>query len=145
MVHFHTSGWLSFNKYQWTMTNKVPELDPREFGELVNNKAPDLEAEEIERKIAMLNKSKLILSVTNELWNKLQAEADFKKQPIEDYCISVLADSLNVMIGKPHITMASSLSGHKTGLIKDHHNPSSNTNLNTDATTRRTTNRYPDG
>ena len=100
------------------MTKKVPEVDPREYGELVNNKAPDLEAEEIERKIALLNKSKLILNVTNELWNQLQREADFKRLTIEDYCISLLADSLNVMIGKPHISMASSLSGHKTGLIK---------------------------
>ena len=100
------------------MTKKVPDIDPREYGELVNNKAPDLEAEEIERKIALLNKSKLILNISNEIWNKLQVEADFKKQSIEDYCISVLAASLNVMIGKPRITMASSLSGQKTGLIK---------------------------
>ena len=99
------------------MTN-VPDLDPREYGELVNNKAPDAETAEIERKIAMLSQSKLILQVTNELHAKLQGEADFKKMPVEDYCVSVLAESLNVQIGKPHITMASSLSGQKTGLIK---------------------------
>lgn len=97
---------------------QVPELDPKEYGELINNKAPDLDAEEIERKIALLNKSKLILNVTNELWNSLQREADFKRLTIEDYCISVLAESLNVMIGKPHISMASQLSGQKTGLIR---------------------------
>ena len=98
--------------------NNHPDLPVELTGVLVNDLTPDLEHEEIEQKISLLNESKLILKVSNELFGKLTSEADYRKKSVEDYCVQVLAESLNVQIGKAHIDGPSFMNGQKTEKIK---------------------------
>ena len=92
-----------------------PELPVELTGVLVNDIQPDPEAAEIEKKIELLKESRLILTLSNELMMKLNGEADYRGKSVEDYCVQVLAESLNVQIGKAHITGPSFMSGQKTG------------------------------
>ena len=98
--------------------NNHPDLPVELTGVLVNDIQPDPEQVDIEQKISLLKESKLILKVSNELFGKLNGEADFRGKSVEDYCVDVLAESLNVQIGKAHINGPSFMNGQKTGKVK---------------------------
>jgi hypothetical protein len=98
--------------------NNHPELPVELTGVLVNDIQPDPEAAEIDKKIDLLKESRLILTLSNELMVKLNGEADYRGKSVEDYCVQVLAESLNVQIGKAHISSPSFMNGQKTEKIK---------------------------
>ena len=106
-------------------TKDIPDLPP-EYGTIVNNLPIEKEEEVYEKKIAMLSEERINLKTTRELFGKLEQQANFHGRSIEDHCLQILAESLNVQIGKAHIKGPSSLSGQKTGLIKG---PSFATNI----------------
>lgn len=98
------------------MTN-IPDLPP-EFGTIVNDIEPNAEVQEIEQKIDLLSQERINLSVTREVYGKLEQQATFYGRTIEEHCLQVLGDHLQVLIGKPHIGGPSILSGNKTAKIK---------------------------
>ena len=103
----------------------IPEFPP-EYGTIVNNLPVENEEDVYEQKIANLTEERIHLTVTREVYGKLEQQADFLGKSIEDHCLSILAESLNIQIGKPTISRPSALSGQKTGLIKG---PSFATNM----------------
>jgi hypothetical protein len=73
------------------------------LGTIVNDIEPDKELEELQKKIELLELSRINLRVAPNVFDKLQRMADFKNLSIEEYCTEVLIDSLNVSIGSPTI------------------------------------------
>ena len=98
------------------MTN-IPDLPP-EFGTIVNDVQPDPEVQEIETKIDLLSQERIHLSVTREVYGKLEQQATFYGRTVEEHCLHVLGEHLQVLIGKPHIGGPSFLSGNKTTKVK---------------------------
>jgi hypothetical protein len=74
------------------------------YGTIVNDVAPNEELEELEKKIELLQMSRINLRVAPNVFDKLYKLAEFKNQSIEDYCVQVLTDSLNVNVGTPTIS-----------------------------------------
>jgi hypothetical protein len=75
-----------------------------ELGTIVNDIEPDQELEELHRKIELLELSRLNLRVSPNTFDRLNKLAEFKGLSVEDYCVEVLTDSLNVSVGSPTIT-----------------------------------------
>jgi hypothetical protein len=73
------------------------------LGTIVNDVEPDKELEDLQKKIELLELSRINLRVPPHVFDKLQRVADFKNLTLEDYCTEVLIDSLNVSIGSPTI------------------------------------------
>ena len=97
------------------MTN-IPDLPP-EFGTIVNDVQPDPEVQEIEQKIDLLSQERINLSVTREVYGKLEKQATFYGRTIEEHCLQVLGDHLQILIGKPHIGGPKTLSGQPTAKV----------------------------
>jgi hypothetical protein len=73
------------------------------YGTVVNDIEPDQELEELQKKIELLELSRINLRVPPHIFDRLNKLAEFKKQTIEEYCTQVLTESLNVSIGSPTI------------------------------------------
>ena len=78
--------------------------DNNDLGTIVNDVEPDQELQELQRKIELLELSRINLRVPPHVFDKLQRAAEFKGLSIEDYCVSVLTDSLATSIGAPTIS-----------------------------------------
>ena len=78
----------------------------------------DKELQELEARIDLLQQERINLRVPPALFDRLLKVAEFKELAIEDYCVEVLRDSLEVAIGKPTITAPSKLSGHAQNKTK---------------------------
>ena len=113
----HVEPFQTNNKGQMPNNYDDLPLPPDVVGTLINDKKEDPELAEIERKIDLLNESKLILNVTNEVHAQLQAQADFQGITVEEYAVQVLAESTKVAIGAPTINAPSFMSGQKTEKI----------------------------
>jgi hypothetical protein len=74
------------------------------YGTIVNDIEPNEELEELQKKIELLEMSRINLRVAPNVFDRLNKLAEFKGQSIEDYCVGVLTDSLNVNVGTPTIT-----------------------------------------
>ena len=74
---------------------------------------PQEDAETINKAIDLLENSKLILKLPNNIFETLRRLAEFKQQSIEDYAISILHDSLNQKVGSAWISGPSALNGNK--------------------------------
>ena len=114
-------GWLQLSN-QWTYMPipKAPDNLPPEFGTVINNLTPEPnpDNEEYEKKIDLLNQEKIILSVTRELFGKIEQQATFHNRTVEEQTLHLLGEALNVQIGRATINRPSTLSGQRTGLIK---------------------------
>ena len=67
----------------------------------------DIPAEELEDKIALLETERILLQLAPHVVDRLQKQAEFFKQPLEEYCATVLVESLASQIGKPTISAPS--------------------------------------
>jgi hypothetical protein len=78
-------------------------IDVNNLGTIVNDTEPNEDLEELQKKIELLEMSRINLRVTPNVFERLLKVAEFKNLTIEDYCIEVLVDSLNVSVGSPTI------------------------------------------
>ena len=67
----------------------------------------ELSTEELEQKIDLLETERILLRLAPHVVDRLQKQAEFFKQPIEEYCATVLVESLASSIGKPTISAPS--------------------------------------
>jgi hypothetical protein len=63
--------------------------------------------EELEKKIQLLELSRINLRVAPVVFDRLNRQAEFKGITIEEHCEQILVDSLNVAVGKPTIAAPS--------------------------------------
>ena len=82
-----------------------------QLGTIVNDIQPDPEQQELDKKIAQLELSRINLRVSPVVFDRLLKQAEFHNISIEDYCSKILTESLNTLVGQPHISGPSNLSG----------------------------------
>jgi hypothetical protein len=82
-------------------------IDVNNLGTIVNDVQPDEELEELQKKIELLEMSRINLRVTPNVFDRLNKLAEFKGLSVENFCVEVLTDSLNVNVGKPTIVAPS--------------------------------------
>jgi hypothetical protein len=82
-----------------------------ELGTIVNDIKEDQELEELQKKIELLEMSRLNLRISPNIFDRLLSAAEFSGLTIEEYATNILVDSLNTVIGKATITAPSWLSG----------------------------------
>jgi hypothetical protein len=88
------------------MTEASPQL-----GTIVNDIQEDQELEELQKKIELLEMSRINLRVAPSVFDRLLSAAEFSGLTIEEYATNILLDSLNTTVGKATITAPSWLSG----------------------------------
>lgn len=84
-----------------------PEVIAKAIDQINNTKAETETDEEIQRKIDLLENSRINLKVPNHIYAAIERQAEFKKMTIEEYCIGVLKENLETKIGTPWITSPS--------------------------------------
>ena len=108
------------------MTKPAPKNTTKNTTKLRDDLIKDIpmseEDLELERKIKeaelSLNKSRIVLNIDNETFNRLQQASVFHRcESVESYCEKKLKETLNVAVGKPSINAPSNLSGVKTGKV----------------------------
>ena len=72
---------------------------------------PTPEQIELEKKIELLELSRINLKVTPVLFGRLQQQSEFLDLTIEEHCINVLQESLKTQIGKATITGPTNIGG----------------------------------
>jgi hypothetical protein len=82
-----------------------------ELGTIVNDIKEDQELEELQKKIELLEMSRLNLRISPNIFDRLLSAAEFSGLTIEEYATNILVDSLNTTVGKATINAPSWLSG----------------------------------
>jgi hypothetical protein len=82
----------------------MPKIDPKDLGTIVNDLQPDPEQQELDKKIAQLELSRIIVKVSPVVFDRLLKQAEFYNLSIEEYCSNQLTESLKTLVGQPHIT-----------------------------------------
>ena len=77
----------------------------------VMSKTEDTESKEIEEKISQM-KERIVLNLLPTYIDRIEKHAAHQQLSVEDYCVKVLMDSLDVEIGKPTITGPSKVNGN---------------------------------
>jgi hypothetical protein len=72
-----------------------------------NQELEQHELEELQRKIELLELSRINLRVHPSVFDRLLKLAEFKGQTVEEYCTDVLTASLDVAVGAPVISAPS--------------------------------------
>ena len=85
----------------------MEELTQEQVQELNTPSAEDQERAELEKRIELLELSRLNLRVTPVVFDRLLKQAEFHGISIEDHAISIIEDSLTQLIGKPSINAPS--------------------------------------
>jgi hypothetical protein len=67
----------------------------------------DIPTEELEQKIELLESERILLRLAPNVVDRLQKQAEFFNQPLEEFCATVLVESLATSIGKPTISAPS--------------------------------------
>lgn len=93
-----------------THTNGHMTNNP-ELGTIVNDIVPDEDLEALQKKIELLEMSRINLRVAPSLFDRLNSQAEFNNLSIEDYCQQILVEHLNTTIGKATISAPSWMSG----------------------------------
>lgn len=86
--------------------NTVPN-----FGPTAEELAEEQERLELEKKIELLEMSRINLRVTPVTFDRLNKQAEFHGLSIEEHCINILMESLHQQIGKATITAPSVMTG----------------------------------
>jgi len=81
-------------------------MNHQQFGKIVNDVKPDLEAEELEAKIktAEAARNDLSISLPVSIYGRLEKAASFNGySSVSDYCVAILEKSLESNVGAPTI------------------------------------------
>ena len=70
-----------------------------------------LEKEELEKRLELLEMSRINLRVEPRIFDTLYKQAEFFGIEIEEHCVNVLLDSLKTQIGKATISSPSQIGG----------------------------------
>lgn len=89
----------------------MDELTPEQLAELNTPSPEDQEKAELEKRIELLEMSRINLRVPPHIFDRLYNQATFHNITIEEHCVNILEESLSVQIGKPTIS-APSVIGH---------------------------------
>ena len=92
-------------------------LSPKEIEVLqsvdVMSKTEDTESKEFEEKISQL-KERIVLNLLPTYIDRIEKHAAHQKLSVEDYCVKVLMDSLDVESGSLHPGPSRSTATHST-------------------------------
>jgi hypothetical protein len=81
----------------------------------INQEEEDIQ--ELQRKIELLELSRLNLRLQPSTFDRLLSAAEFSGLTIEEYATNILVESLNTLVGKPTISGPSYLSGTPQGKV----------------------------
>lgn len=82
----------------------MEELTQEQIQELNTSPTEDQEKAELEKRIELLEMSRLNLRVTPVVFDRLYKQAEFFGVSVEEHCVTILEESLAQQIGKPTIT-----------------------------------------
>jgi predicted mannosyl-3-phosphoglycerate phosphatase (HAD superfamily) len=99
------------------------KISKEELGTIVNELEDDTEVKEIEEKLKAIQE-RLVLHPAPNVYDRLYKMAEFRGLSVEDYALNVLEESLQQLIGVPHITGPSKF-GNSPSVAKKIQAPSS--------------------
>lgn len=85
----------------------MDNLTQEQIAELNTPTAEDQEKAELEKRIELLEMSRINLRVTPVIFDRLYKQAEFHGISVEEHCVSILEESLCQQIGKATISAPS--------------------------------------